>query len=104
MTADSSSVKSTHRSGARPRTAPLSAQELREAVAGMLGVTPQEVPDDAHLVHLGLGSLEMMRLVTRWRRQGVPADFAELTAAPTLAAWQRHLDAVWAARAPGVST
>ncbi|GAB3113176.1 hypothetical protein GCM10027160_16450 [Streptomyces calidiresistens] len=104
MTVNSRAGQGTHRPRVRPRTAPLSAGELREAVAGALGVPPREVPDDAHLVHLGLGSLEMMRLVTRWHRQGVPADFAELTAAPTLAAWQRHLDAAWAARTAGVST
>ncbi|MFI8293063.1 phosphopantetheine-binding protein [Streptomyces sp. NPDC085614] len=81
-----------------PRTSPLSADELRGEVAAVLGVQPDTVPADAHLVHLGLGSLEMMRLVTRWRRQGLPAEFAELAAAPTLDAWHRHLTDAWHAR------
>ncbi|MFH0241923.1 phosphopantetheine-binding protein [Streptomyces sp. HK10] len=92
------------RTGARTRqrTRPLSAEELRQEVAAAIGLSPEAVPDDAHLVHLGLGSLEMMRLVTRWRRQGITADFAELAGSPTLDAWHRHLTAAWAARAPGV--
>ncbi|GAA3636419.1 phosphopantetheine-binding protein [Streptomyces chitinivorans] len=90
------------RARTRQRTRPLSEGELRQEVAAAAGLSPEAVPGDANLVHLGLGSLEMMRLVTRWRRQGVPADFAELAGSPTLEAWHRHLTAAWAARAPGV--
>ncbi|MFE3070669.1 phosphopantetheine-binding protein [Streptomyces sp. NPDC059247] len=86
-----------------PRTAPLSAAELRQEVATVLGADPGALPGDAHLVHLGLGSLEMMRLVTRWRRQGLPAEFAELAAAPTLDDWHRHLTAAWNARTEEVA-
>ncbi|MEV3993058.1 phosphopantetheine-binding protein [Streptomyces sp. NPDC049837] len=92
-------------SGSRtaPRTTPLSAEELRQEVATVLGTPPGAIPGDAHLVHLGLGSLEMMRLVTRWRRQGLPAEFAELAAAPTLDDWHRHLTAAWHARTTEVA-
>ncbi|MEU6878007.1 phosphopantetheine-binding protein [Streptomyces sp. NPDC046712] len=86
-----------------PRTSPLSADELRQEVAAVLGAQPDAVPGDAHLFHLGLGSLEMMRLVTRWRRQGLPAEFAELAAAPTLDDWHRHLTAAWNARTTEVA-
>ncbi|MFD9033337.1 phosphopantetheine-binding protein [Streptomyces sp. NPDC059567] len=86
-----------------PRTSPLSAVELRQEVAAALGAQPDAIPGDAHLVHLGLGSLEMMRLVTRWRRQGLPAEFAELAAAPTLDDWHRHLTAAWNARTAEVA-
>ncbi|WP_190014468.1 phosphopantetheine-binding protein [Streptomyces lucensis] len=72
---------------------------LREAVAAMIGTDPGAIAPDANLIHLGLGSLEMMRLVNRWRREGLPVQFRELAAEPTLDAWQRHFDAV--AAAPG---
>ncbi|MDV9169080.1 phosphopantetheine-binding protein [Streptomyces sp. W16] len=68
--------------------------DLRKTIADMVGLGPAEIAEDANLVHLGLGSLEMMRLVTRWRRAGLVVSFRELAAEPTLAAWQRHLDEV----------
>ncbi|WP_327178604.1 phosphopantetheine-binding protein [Streptomyces sp. NBC_01335] len=69
---------------------------LREAVATMIGAEPDKVAPGANLIHLGLGSLEMMRLVNRWRRDGLPVSFRELAAEPTLEAWQRHFDTVTA--------
>ncbi|CAM5506547.1 hypothetical protein GCM10010329_63820 [Streptomyces spiroverticillatus] len=86
------------RPGTRRRELPLTEAELRQDVAAMTGLAAETITGDAHLVHLGLGSLEMMRLVTRWRRQGVPADFAALAAAPTLDAWHQHLSGAWASR------
>ncbi|MYR70093.1 MULTISPECIES: phosphopantetheine-binding protein [unclassified Streptomyces] len=82
----------------RRRTSPLPADELRRDVAAAIGADPGTLTGDAHLVHLGVGSLEVMLLVTRWRRQGIPVDFAALTATPTLDAWHRHLTEAWAAR------
>jgi aryl carrier-like protein len=69
-------------------------QGLREAIAQIVGVGPEEITDDSNLVVLGLGSLEMMRLVTKWRRQGIDADFSELVAQPTVGDWTAHLRAV----------
>ncbi|MET8183649.1 phosphopantetheine-binding protein [Streptomyces sp. NPDC005336] len=68
--------------------------ELREAVAAMIGAEPDAIAPADNLIHLGLGSLEMMRLVNRWRRDGLPVSFRELAAEPTLDAWQRHFDTV----------
>ncbi len=48
--------------------------------------------DDDNLVFLGLGSLEMMRLVTRWRREGLKVEFRELAATPTISAWAEKLE------------
>ncbi|MER5644437.1 phosphopantetheine-binding protein [Streptosporangium sp. NPDC002524] len=79
-------------------TAPPTADDLRQAVATIIGTEPGEITGDANLVFLGLGSLEMMRLVTRWRRQGIAVEFGELAAEPTVEAWQRHLRAAWEAR------
>jgi aryl carrier-like protein len=67
---------------------------LRTLAADMIGVEPDTIAPDANLVHLGLGSLEMMRLVNRWRRDGLAVSFGTLAAEPTLEAWQRHLDSV----------
>ncbi|WP_333767825.1 phosphopantetheine-binding protein [Streptomyces sp. IBSBF 2435] len=69
---------------------------LREAVAAKIGTEPGAIAPDANLVLLGLGSLEMMQLVNRWRRDGLPVSFRELAAEPTLDAWQRHFNAVTA--------
>lgn len=85
------------------RTTPLSADELWRDVAAAIGVPPDAIAGDDHLVHLGLGSLEAMLLVTRWRRQGIPVDFDALTGAPTLDAWHQHLSEAWAARDTGAA-
>jgi aryl carrier-like protein len=71
---------------------PPTLEELREAVAELIGSEPGEVPLDANLNHLGVDSLGMMRLVNRWRRVGIRVSFRELAAEPTLAAWQRYMD------------
>jgi aryl carrier-like protein len=73
------------------------ADDLRRAIAEIMEADPEEITGDANLVFLGLGSLEMMRLVTRWRRAGLAVDFAELAADPTLDAWTGHLVAAWEA-------
>ncbi|MFE7977405.1 phosphopantetheine-binding protein [Streptomyces shenzhenensis] len=70
------------------------ADEIRGVVAALLGTDPQNIPGDTNLVLLGLGSLEVMRLSSRWRREGLPVEFEVLVAAPTIDSWARHLDAV----------
>lgn len=70
---------------------PLTGEELRSALADLIGITPSEIEDDANLIHLGLGSLEMMRLVTKWRRAGLGVAFGELAATPTYAAWNEQI-------------
>jgi aryl carrier-like protein len=71
---------------------PLTLDLLREAVAGIIGVEPEAITHDANLVHLGIDSLGIMRLVNLWRRAGIRVSSRELTANPTLAAWQRHTE------------
>ncbi|MFE5401295.1 phosphopantetheine-binding protein [Streptomyces sp. NPDC056580] len=74
-------------------TAPtaLTGEELREALAELIGVSPSEVEDDANLIQLGLESLQMMRLVTKWRRAGLDVAFGDLTGTPTFAAWNERI-------------
>ncbi|MFJ5121770.1 phosphopantetheine-binding protein [Kitasatospora sp. NPDC088548] len=69
----------------------LTGEDLRAALAELIGIDPTEVGDDDNLIQLGLGSLEMMRLVTKWRRAGLPVAFGELTDTPTFAAWNARI-------------
>ncbi|MFJ7073639.1 phosphopantetheine-binding protein [Streptomyces sp. NPDC098781] len=73
--------------------------ELRAIVAPVLGIEPGRIEPDANLVLLGLSSLEIMRLVSRWRKAGVPVQFDALVAAPTLSGWCAHFESL-AASAP----
>ncbi|BBB00124.1 hypothetical protein RVR_7041 [Actinacidiphila reveromycinica] len=72
-------------------------REVREAAAKIMGITPEEIDDDANLVMLGLGSLQVMRMSSRWRRAGTPVDFDTLVAEPTVRAWAAHVAQVRAA-------
>ncbi|WP_232668443.1 phosphopantetheine-binding protein [Pseudonocardia sp. TRM90224] len=67
---------------------------LREAVTELSGIPGDELAGDANLVQLGVGSLEVMRLATRWRRRGLAVEFAVLAAEPTIDAWAAHVDDV----------
>ncbi|MBT2507486.1 isochorismatase [Streptomyces sp. ISL-98] len=69
----------------------LTPEEIREAVATVLGIAPEEIADDANLAQLGLKSIQLMRLSGRWRRSGLDVDFATLAVEPTVRAWARHL-------------
>lgn len=60
---------------------------VREEVAELLGVSPDEVDPDADLIASGLDSIRMMSLSGRWRKQGLDINFAALAEKPTVAAW-----------------
>jgi aryl carrier-like protein len=77
----------------RNQEGPLTGDLLRDAVAEFLG-DGVGIDGDANLVLLGLGSLEIMRLVGRWRRMGIPADFGELAAEPTINGWVHYFAAI----------
>ncbi|MFG2813192.1 MULTISPECIES: phosphopantetheine-binding protein [unclassified Streptomyces] len=80
--------------------APLTGEELRAALADLIGVSPSEIEDDANLIQLGLESLQMMRLVTKWRRAGLAVTFGELTGTPTFAAWNERVTRALAETTP----
>ncbi|MFF2555365.1 phosphopantetheine-binding protein [Nocardia sp. NPDC058058] len=62
--------------------------QLRALLAAALELAdPAELDADANLVLLGLSSLEVMRMVGRWNKSGVRADFDALIETPTLRAW-----------------
>jgi aryl carrier-like protein len=48
---------------------------------------PTKIPNDADLVALGMNSLELMTVVNRLRRQGIPVTYDALATQPTLDAW-----------------
>ncbi|SOX52374.1 non-ribosomal peptide synthetase [Mycobacterium ahvazicum] len=67
---------------------------VREQVAELLGVAPDEVDPDADLIASGLDSIRMMSLSGRWRRQGIDIGFAALAESPTVSAWTRMVSAL----------
>ncbi|WP_412101281.1 amino acid adenylation domain-containing protein [Micromonospora maris] len=76
----------------------LTLDRMREDVAEALGCPPSLVGDDDDLLMLGLDSIALMRLASRWHSQGVPVTFSELIEWRTLAQWwtlieQRHAEA-----------
>ncbi|MFI1382343.1 phosphopantetheine-binding protein [Embleya sp. NPDC020886] len=87
--------------GPAPAPAPPTSADLRASVSAMIGTPPGEIAGDANLVLLGLGSLEMMRLVNRWRRQGLAIEFRDLAAEPTIDAWTERLASAGAKGSPG---
>jgi aryl carrier-like protein len=72
--------------------APPGERDLRELLAPLVGTQPADIPPDANLIMLGLTSIEIMRMVGRWRRSRLPDVFEELAATPTLNGWLAHFD------------
>ncbi|OBK81506.1 non-ribosomal peptide synthetase [Mycobacterium sp. 1164985.4] len=60
---------------------------VREEVAELLGVNPDDVDPNADLIASGLDSIRMMSLSGRWRKQGIDVNFAALAENPTVSAW-----------------
>jgi mycobactin phenyloxazoline synthetase len=84
-----------HSDDADPTTThPPDERELRELLAPLIDAKPADIPGEANLILLGLSSIDMMRLVGRWRRERLPVVFEELAAAPTLDGWLAHLDSL----------
>jgi mycobactin phenyloxazoline synthetase len=73
---------------------PPTERELRAIIAPVLGIEPGRIEPDANLVLLGLSSLEIMRLVSRWRKARVPVQFDALVAEPTLKGWLAHFESL----------
>ena len=67
--------------------------ELIDQVSSLLSKSPAELSPDANLLEEGLGSLEMIRLVTLWRRSGLEISFQEIAREPSVSAWERYLRA-----------
>jgi yersiniabactin nonribosomal peptide synthetase len=62
-------------------------KQIKEMLADM------DVDDSQNLLELGLNSLQIMRLVNQWRKQGVRVSFGEIMERPNLARWWQLLQA-----------
>jgi mycobactin phenyloxazoline synthetase len=65
----------------------LSKDEIKAAIADLIGITPAEISDADDLITLGLDSMRMMRLAGGWRKCGSRVTFAQLAAAPSVDSW-----------------
>lgn len=70
--------------------ASLSYEEMKRQIQAVLPA-PVAFTDDQNLIELGLDSLQMMRMVNKWRKEGAKVTFAELISSPTLRDWQAFL-------------
>jgi aryl carrier-like protein len=73
----------------RPAGPPPTLEQVRALVASILQKPSSDIPIDADLLELGLDSLGMVRVINLWRRAGIRISLDDLTAEPTLAAWQQ---------------
>lgn len=79
----------------------IDAAMVRREVAQRLDVMADTIGDHDNLIGLGLDSITIMALAGGWRRRGIPVNFAELAASPTITAWVSQLSA---ASQPGSET
>ena len=65
-----------------------SLERIRQEVAGVLDLAPEDVPEELNLIEIGLHSLAIMTLIGPISRlAGVRLDYADLAAVPTVRAW-----------------
>jgi len=65
----------------------LTLTQMRQDIAQMLHEDPSDILDDDNLMDLGLDSMRIMTLASRWREAGAPMEFADMAADATLAHW-----------------
>ncbi|MEY8352010.1 amino acid adenylation domain-containing protein [Lachnospiraceae bacterium 54-53] len=67
-------------------------EELQEDVLKKIKKgTETEIEGSQNLMELGLNSLQVMRLVNQWRKQGIRVSYGELMETPTLEQWYRKI-------------
>nr|AGN74879.1 hypothetical protein [Streptomyces griseoviridis] len=69
------------------KTIPQTPEELREVLAGLIGVEPADIRDDSVLFELGLDSVTALMLINSWRRAGLSSPSQEFIDAPTVGHW-----------------
>ncbi|WP_405009708.1 condensation domain-containing protein [Kitasatospora sp. NBC_01539] len=74
-----------------PPAADLSKDDIRNAVAGLLEVPADSIPDTDNLIRHGMDSIRMMRLAGGWRRAGADITFQRLAEQPTVERWHELL-------------
>ncbi|SFR83687.1 non-ribosomal peptide synthetase [Anaeromicropila populeti] len=66
-------------------------EQIKEQIKSALSVS-REFADNQNLLELGLNSLQIMRLVSKWRKAGAKVTFAQLIEMPTLENWCRLIN------------
>ncbi|MGW0650383.1 salicylate synthase [Streptomyces umbrinus] len=75
-----------------PALTAFSRAEMRRDVADLLGAAPEEMADDENLIMLGLSSLEVMTLASRWSSSGVVVRYTDLLEQPTISHWSSLME------------
>lgn len=82
----------------------LSRDEIKAAVADLVGIAQGEISDADDLIALGLDSIRMMTLAGGWRKRGSRITFAQLAAAPSVESWYALLAGADADEPPAPAT
>ncbi|MEW9306784.1 phosphopantetheine-binding protein [Labrys neptuniae] len=70
-----------------------SLERIRQEVAEVLDLAPEDVPEELNLIEIGLHSLAIMTLIGPISRlAGVRLDYADLAATPTVRAWNALIE------------
>lgn len=69
----------------------LTVDGIRASVAEMLAVGVDTIGAEDNLLMLGVDSIKLMGLASRWQRHGVEVPFVELAENPTAAHWSKLL-------------
>lgn len=69
----------------------MSLEELKEQIQSLLG-EDLIFDDDQNLFEVGLNSLQIMRLVSKWKKRGFYVTYAELMSEPYIKAWHNLLN------------
>ncbi|MBF4327629.1 isochorismatase, partial [Vibrio anguillarum] len=65
----------------------LSLESMRQDVANILDVDLDEVDVDENLIFLGLDSIRIMTLHSRWKKIGIDIELAEMVGKNTIKDW-----------------
>ena len=60
-------------------------EQLRQQIAEVMDLPPEDLPDDGNLMDLGLDSMRAMNLAMQWEEAGLDLDFGDLGETETLA-------------------
>ncbi|WP_327258450.1 MULTISPECIES: condensation domain-containing protein [unclassified Streptomyces] len=71
----------------------LTPDDVRQAVADILGMTPEAIDHERNLISYGMDSMRMMRLAGAWRKAGATTTFRDLAEEPTVERWHALLTA-----------
>jgi aryl carrier-like protein len=64
-------------------------QEIRAQAASILKRHPGSIDDDVNLLEMGIDSLALMTLASKWRYQGVEVTLREMLEDPTIRGWSQ---------------